>query len=193
MTKLTNQTGARTLNGIEAPEAGTYEIDPSHSAVEFVGRHLMLTKVRGRFARFEGEITVGDDPWLSSAHVVIDAASVDTSDEKRDGHLRSADFLNVEEHPTLEFHSTRLEAVGERWTLEGDLTIGGVTHPVTLDVDYEGAVVDPFGNSRIGFSASTEIDREDWGLTWNVALETGGVLVGKKIVIDLTVSAIKKA
>ncbi|MDQ3980933.1 MAG: YceI family protein [Actinomycetota bacterium] len=193
MAQLTNQAGARALPGIEAPEAGIYEIDPAHSAVEFVARHLMLTKVRGRFGRFEGTINVAEEPFRSSVDVVIDAASVDTGDEKRDGHLRSGDFLNVEEYPTLEFHGTRLEPVGERWTLEGDLTIRGVTRPVTLDVDYEGAVVDPFGNSRIGFSATTEIDREDWGLTWNVALETGGVLVGRKIVIDLTVSAIKKA
>jgi polyisoprenoid-binding protein YceI len=193
MAQLTNQAGARALLGIQAQDAGIYEIDPAHSAVEFVARHLMLTKVRGRFGRFEGTINVAEEPFRSSVDVVIDAASVDTGDEKRDGHLRSGDFLNVEEYPTLEFHSTRLEPVGERWTLEGDLTIRGVTRPVTLDVDYEGAVVDPFGNSRIGFSATTEIDREDWGLTWNVALETGGVLVGRKIVIDLTVSAIKKA
>jgi polyisoprenoid-binding protein YceI len=193
MAQLTNQAGARSLPGVDAPAAGTYEIDPAHSAVEFVGRHLMLTKVRGRFGKFEGTITVADDPLQSSVDVVIDAASVDTGDEKRDGHLRSADFLNVDEYPTLEFHSTRLEPVGDRWTLEGDLTIRGVTRRVRLDVDYEGAVVDPFGNSRIGFSASTEVDREAWGLTWNVPLETGGVLVGKKVVIDLTVSAVKKA
>ena len=192
MSQLTNRAGAQALLGVEVPEAGTYEIDQSHSAVEFVGRHLMLTKVRGRFGTFEGTIIVADDPLQSSAHVVIDAASVDTGDEKRDGHLRGGDFLDVEAYPTLEFHSTRLEPVGERWTLEGDLTIRGVTRPVTLDVDYEGAVVDPFGNSRIGFSAATEIDREAWGLTWNVPLATGGVLVGKKIVIELTVSAIKK-
>ena len=193
MTQLTNRAGGRALSGVEVPAAGTYQIDPSHSAVEFVSRHLMLTKVRGRFARFEGSVTVADDPLKSSARVTIDAASVDTGDEKRDGHLRGEDFLNVEEYPTLEFRSTRLEPVGDRWVLEGDLSVRGVTRPVSLDVDYEGAVVDPFGNSRIGFSARTEIDREEWGLTWNVALETGGVLVGKKVVIELTVSAIKQA
>ena len=192
MAQLTNSAGARALQGVEVPEAGTYEIDPAHSAVEFVGRHLMLTKVRGRFGKFEGTINVAEDPLQSSADVVIDAASVDTSDQNRDGHLRGADFLNVEEYPALEFHSTRLEPVGDRWTLEGNLTIRGVTRPVTLDVDYEGTAVDPWGNTRLGFSASTQIDREDWGLTWNVALETGGVLVGKKVVIELAVSAVKK-
>ena len=192
MSQLTQQAGLQAARAVELPQAGTYEIDPSHSAVEFVGRHLMLTKVRGRFGRFEGAITVADDPLQSSAHVTIDAASVDTGDQNRDEHLRGADFLNVEEHPTLEFHSTRLEPVGERWTLEGDLTIRGVTRRVSLDVEYEGVAVDPFGNYRIGFTASTQIDREDWGLTWNVALETGGVLVGKKVLIELSVSAIKK-
>jgi polyisoprenoid-binding protein YceI len=192
MSQLTNAAGTRTLDGVEAPQAGTYEIEPSHSAVEFVGRHLMLTKVRGRFAKFSGTITIGEDPLQSSAHVVIDAASVDTNDQNRDGHLRSGDLLDVEDYPTIEFHSTRLEPLGERWKLEGDLTIRGVTRPVTLDVIYEGAVVDPWGNYRLGFTASTEINREDWGLTWNVALETGGVLVGKKIQIELAVEAVKK-
>ncbi len=195
MTQLTNQAqaGTRAINGVEAPAAGTYDIDKSHSAVEFVGRHLMLTKVRGRFGDFSGTVTISDEPLQSRADVVIQAASVDTGDEKRDGHLRGPDFLNVEEFPTLEFHSTRLEPEGENWKLEGDLSIRGVTRPVTLDVDYDGAVVDPWGNQRIGFSARTEIDREDWGLTWNVALETGGVLVGRKVAIDLNVAAVKRA
>ena len=192
MSQVTNPAGRRALQGVEVPHAGTYEIDPSHSAVEFVGRHLMLSRVRGRFGRFSGTITIADDPLESSAHVVIEAASVDTGDDNRDGHLRSADLLNVDEYPTLEFHSTRLEPLGEHWKLEGDLTIRGVTRPVTLDVIYEGSVVDPWGNQRLGFSASTEINREDWGLTWNVALETGGVLVSKKILIELAVEAVKQ-
>jgi polyisoprenoid-binding protein YceI len=153
----------------------------------------MLTKVRGRFDKFEGTINIADDPLQSSADVVIDAASVDTGDEKRDAHLRGSDFLDVEQYPTLEFHSTKLEPVGDHSKLEGDLTIRGVTRPVTLHVEHEGSVVDPWGNTRIGFTASTEIDREDWGLTWNVALETGGVLVGKKILIDLNVAAVKRS
>ncbi|MFN2506410.1 MAG: YceI family protein [Acidimicrobiales bacterium] len=183
---------ARTVNGVEAPRVGTYEIDPSHSAIEAVGRHLMLTKVRVRFNQFSGAINVTEDPLRSSAHVTVDAASLDTGDEKRDGHLRSEDFLAVDEYPTLEFHSTRLEPSGRRWTLEGDLTVRGVTRPVSFDVIYGGAVTDPWGNERIAFSASTEIDREDWGLTWNVALEAGGVLVGKKINLDLSIAAVRK-
>ncbi len=184
--------GAPTVNGVEVPEAGTYEIDPSHSAVEFVGRHLMLTKVRGRFGKFSGTVTIDDDPLQSSADVVVDATSLDTGDERRDGHLRSADLFNVDEYPTLEFHSTRLEPLGRNWRLEGDLTVRGVTRPVSLDVTYEGAVVDPWGNPRLGFSASTEVDREDWGLTWNVALETGGMLVSKKIRLEFNVEAVKQ-
>jgi polyisoprenoid-binding protein YceI len=192
MSQLTTQAGARAIHGVEVPQSGTYEIDTSHSAVEFVGRHLMLTKVRGRFARFSGTVVVAEDPLQSSVDVVIAAASVDTGDERRDGHLRSTDLLDVEQYPTLEFHSTRLEPLGEHWKLEGDLIIRGVTRPVSLDVIYEGAAVDPFGNYRIGFTASTEINREDWGVSWNVPLETGGVLVGKKIQIELAVSAIRK-
>ncbi len=192
MSQITNPAGVRTLQGVEVPQAGAYEIDPSHSSVEFVGRHLMLSKVRGRFGRFSGTITIADEPLESSAHVVIDAASVDTGDANRDGHLRSADLLDVEKYRTLEFHSTRLEPLGEHWKLEGDLTIHGVTRPVSLDVIYEGAVVDPWGKQRLGFTASTEINREDWGLTWNVALETGGVLVSKKILIELAVEAVKQ-
>ncbi len=181
----------REYQGLQIPEAGTYVIDQSHTTIEFVGRHLMITKVRGRFTEFDGQLVIGETPEQSSVEVTVQTASVDSSDEKRDGHLRSADFLNVEEYPTLEFHSSRLEPVGDRWTLEGDLTIRGVTRRVSLDVDYEGSVVDPFGNSRIGFSASTEIDREAWGLTWNVPLETGGVLVGEKVTLEFEVSAIR--
>jgi polyisoprenoid-binding protein YceI len=180
-------------NQLRAPEPGTYEIDKSHSMVEFVGRHLMVTKVRGRFTEFSGTIRVGETPEESSVDVTIDAASIDSGEEKRDGHLRSPDFLDVENHPTLEFHSTKVEPVdGERLRVTGDLTVRGVTRPVVLDATYDGPFSDPWGGQRIGFSASTEINREDWGLTWNVALETGGVLVGKKVGVELTVSAVKK-
>jgi polyisoprenoid-binding protein YceI len=175
------------------PAAGTYEIDTSHSMVEFVSRHLMVTKVRGRFSEFSGAITVGETPEESSVEVTIDAASIDSRDEKRDGHLRSADFLDVENHPTIEFRSTDVEVIDdERVRVTGDLTIRGVTRPVTLDATFDGEFSDPWGNQRIGFSAATEIDREDWGLTWNVALETGGVLVARKARLELTVSAVRK-
>jgi polyisoprenoid-binding protein YceI len=187
------QTPATTPRHEDQPEPGTYEIDRSHSMVEFVSRHLMVTKVRGRFAEFSGAITVGESPEESSVEVTIDAASVDSGEEKRDAHLRSADFLDVEHHPTIEFRSTGVEVVDdERLRVTGDLTIRGETHPVTLDATYDGAFSDPWGGRRIGFSATAEIDREDWGLTWNVALETGGVLVAKKARLELTVSAVKK-
>ena len=177
----------------ERPAPGTYEIDRSHSMVEFVGRHLMVTKVRGHFGSYSGAITIAEPPGESSVNVTIDAASIDTGDEKRDAHLRSPDFLDVENHPTLEFRSTGID-VGddERFRITGDLTVHGETHPVTLDATFDGSFSDPWGGSRVGFTASTEIDREKWGLTWNVPLETGGVLVGKKIRLDLTVSAVKQ-
>ncbi len=175
------------------PAAGVYEIDKSHSMVEFVSRHLMVTKVRGRFSEFSGAITVGETPEESSVEVTIDAASIDSREEKRDAHLRSPDFLDVENHPTIEFRSTDVEVVDdERLRVTGDLTIRGVTRPVTLDATFDGEFGDPWGNQRIGFSASAEIDREDWGLTWNVALETGGVLVARKARLELTVSAVRK-
>jgi polyisoprenoid-binding protein YceI len=153
----------------------------------------MVTKVRGHFGSYSGAITIAEPPGESSVNVTIDAASIDTGDEKRDGHLRSPDFLDVENHPTLEFRSTGID-VGddERFRITGDLTVHGETHPVTLDATFDGSFSDPWGGSRVGFTASTEIDREKWGLTWNVPLETGGVLVGKKIRLDLTVSAVKQ-
>lgn len=191
MAQVTVQDGARTFNGVEIPPAGRYAIDRSHSMVEAIGRHLMVTKVRGRFTEFSGEIIIGEDPLQSSAQVTVDAASVDTGDERRDEHLRGEDFLAVDEFPTLEFRSTRLAPRNEGWILEGDLTIRGVTRRVSFDVSYDGYLTDPWGKTRVAFSATTEINREDWGLTWNMALETGGVLVGKKITIDLTIAAIR--
>lgn len=172
--------------------SGTYEIDPSHSTVEFLARHLMISKVRGRFSRFSGVITVGDSPATSAVRATIEAASIDTNDEKRDAHLRSADFLDSDNHPDLEFVSTGVEGGGDDlWTVTGDLTIRGVTRPVNLDVAFDGAVTDPWGNDRIGLTASTEIDRDDWGLTWNQALESGGVVLGKKLRIELAVEAVR--
>lgn len=184
----------RTDNGRTVPEAGTYDLDLSHSTVEFVVRHLMISKVRGRFGSYRGTVVIGDRPEDSSVEVSIDAASISTNDEQRDGHLRSGDFFDVDQYPTVGFKSTAVEpAKGDHWNVTGDLTIRDVTKPVVLDVEFEGAQTDPWGNGRIGFSASTEIDREDWGLSWNQALETGGVLVGKKIKIELGVEATRQA
>jgi polyisoprenoid-binding protein YceI len=183
----------RTVAGHDVPAAGTYDLDLSHSTVGFVARHLMISKVRGHFSDFSGVIQIADRPEDSSVEVTIDAASITTNDEQRDGHLRSADFFEIDQHPQLTFKSTGVEAVkGDHWKVTGDLTVRGVTKPVVLDVEFEGAQTDPWGGARIGFSASTEIDREDWGLTWNQALETGGVLVGKKIKIDLGVEATRQ-
>ncbi len=182
----------RTFQNLEVPRAGAYEIDPAHSTVEFQVRHLGLAKVRGRFNTFSGTIRIGDDPTDSRVDVSIDAASIDTRDEQRDAHLRSPDFLNTDEHPTLEFHSTAVRLAGEDPRVEGDLTVRGVTRPVTLDVQFEGGTRDPWGNERIGVSATTEANREDFGLTWNQALETGGWLVGKSIRIELSAEGVRK-
>lgn len=174
------------------PATGVYEIDPSHSMVEFVSRHLMVTKVRGRFTDFSGRITIGETPEESSVEVTINAASIDSDDEKRDAHLRGEDFLDVEKYPTLRFRSTDVEVIDdERLRVTGDLTILDTTRPVTLDATFDGEFADPWGNQRVGFSATAEIDREAWGLTWNVALETGGVLVARKARLELTVSAVR--
>lgn len=172
---------------------GTYVIDPSHTEVGFVARHAMVTKVRGRFTEVEGTLQFSDDPEASAAEATIRTASVSTGSPDRDGHLRSADFFDVEQFPAITFRSRGLEADGETYVLTGDLTIKDVTKPVRLPVEFGGAATDPFGNERAGFSAELDVNREDWGLTWNAALETGGVLVSKKVKLTLEVSAIKQA
>jgi polyisoprenoid-binding protein YceI len=174
------------------PTAGAWEIDASHSNVEFVVRHL-LTKMRGRFTEFSGDITIGDEPTLSAVHAEIRAASIDTHNADRDAHLRSPDFLDVESHPVLAFHSTGVEQVSDdRWLVHGDLTLRDVSRPVTLDVTYLGWITDPWGNDKAGFSAHTEIDRDDFGAGWNVVLEAGGLLVGKTVKIELEIEAGRK-
>lgn len=173
---------------------GTYVIDPAHSEVGFVARHAMVTKVRGRFHEVSGSITVAEDFASSSATATMQAASVDTGNADRNAHLHSADFFDVANHPEIAFVSTAIKDVdGDEFVLVGDLTIMGITHPVELAVEYEGTAQDPFGNVRAGFSATTVVERERWGLTWNAALEAGGVLVSKKITLNLDISAIKQA
>jgi polyisoprenoid-binding protein YceI len=188
MTTATH-TLSRTVDTSEVPSAGRWEIDPAHTSAEFVGRHLMVTKVRGSFQNVSGSIVVADDPLESEVEVVIDAASLSTGAADRDGHLKSADFFDVESYPEIRFVSTSVTPDGSSWKLEGDLTIKDVTKSVVLDFDFVGLVDDPWGNSKAAFSASTEILREDWGLNWNVALESGGLLVSKKIVIEIEVQA----
>jgi polyisoprenoid-binding protein YceI len=170
------------------PKTGTWVIDPSHSSVEFVAKHLVVSKVRGRFSSFSGTIEVSDPIDASSVDVTIDAASITTNDEQRDGHVKSGDFLDVETFPHLTFRSTGAHHVsGDAWTIPGELTIRDVTKAVELKVDYLGIFTDPWGNEKAAFTASTEIDREEFGITWNQALETGGVLVGKTVKIEIDV------
>ena len=183
----------RTVDGVELPVPGTYAIDITHSAVEFVVRHLGLAKVRGRLGAFEGAIEVADRPEESTVTVDVDVASIDTHDPNRDEHLRTNQFFDVPNHPTMSYRSTKVSGSGTDWTLEGDLTLRGVTNPVTLDVTFEGAGGDPWGGQRIAFSASGEIDREEWGMTWNQALETGGFVIGKKVKLELEIEAVKVA
>lgn len=175
--------------------SGTYVIDPAHTRIGFVARHAMVTKVRGAFNEFEGTATVdGDDLARSSAAVTIQAASIDTRNEQRDAHLRSNDFLAMEEFPQITFVSTGVRPTGATsLELTGDLTIKGVTRSVTIPFELEGGATDPFGNVRVGFEGSVTINRKDYGITWNAALETGGVLVSDKIVLEFEVSAIKTA
>jgi polyisoprenoid-binding protein YceI len=193
-TETTTTTGAaiRTVDGVELPAAGTWRIDPGHAEVGFVGRHFGLTKVRGRFTGVAGDVVVADDPADSSVTVEIDVASVHSGDATRDDHLRSADLFDVAAHPTATFRSTGLALTGTSGRLAGELTIKGVTRPVTLEVDYLGHARDPWDDDRAVFSASTTVNREDWGLTWNMLLEAGGLLVSKEIRLEIEVELIRQ-
>ncbi|QGN58331.1 YceI family protein [Nostocoides sp. HKS02] len=169
--------------------AGTWTVDPAHSELGFVARHLMVTKVRGQFKEFEGTVKVGESIADSQVSAVAQLGSVDTGSADRDAHLKSADFFDVENNPTMSFTSTEVTED----SLKGDLTIKGVTKPVEFELDFGGVATDPWGNQKAGFEASTEINRKDWGLEWNVALEGGGVLVSEKIKINLDIQLLKTA
>jgi polyisoprenoid-binding protein YceI len=175
--------------------SGTYTVDPSHSHIGFVARHAMVTKVRGSFNEFEATAQVdAEDLTRSTAQVSITVDSIDTRNEQRDGHLRSNDFLDIANHPEITFASTSVTPVSEDVVrVTGDLTIKGESRPVTVDFTFEGSAVDPFGNQRVGFEGSVVINRKDWGITWNAALEAGGVLVSDKITLEFEISAIKAA
>jgi len=184
----------RTYDDREIPAAGVYDIDPAHTAVEFVGRHLMITKVRGRFTDVRGRITIAEEPENSHVEVEIGVASVSTGNDDRDAHLKSGDFFDAEHYPTITFASTAVrERPDNTWEVDGDLTVHGVTRPVQLQVDFDGGGPSPFGDQRIGFSAATDVNREDFGLTYNMVLESGGVLVGKTARIELSVQAVAAA
>jgi len=173
-------------------EPGTWTIDASHSSIGFVARHLMVTKVRGVFGDVEGTIHIAENPFESSVTASVDAASVSSGDAKRDEHLRSADFFDVENYPRIEFVSKRVEDRGENYVLVGDLTVHGVTREVAWDLEYDGTVQDPWGGTRAGFSATTDVNRKDFGLEWNVALETGGFVVSDKVRLNVEIEAVKQ-
>jgi polyisoprenoid-binding protein YceI len=183
-------TVTRVVDGVELPVPGDWAIDPGHAEVAFLGRHLMFTRVRGRFTDVTGTVRLADDPTVSTVDVTIGMASVTSGSSDRDEHLRSADFFDVERFPTATFRSTAVSWQGTSAKVSGDLTIVSITNPVVLEVQYLGATVDPWGAARAVFSAFTEVDREDWGLTWNVALDAGGVLVSKKIRIEIDLETV---
>ncbi|MFF4831586.1 YceI family protein [Streptomyces sp. NPDC001315] len=174
---------------------GEYTIDPAHSTFAFVARHAMVTNVKGKFNDFTGSLYLdGSDPAKSTATIDITMDSVDTGSADRDGHLKSSDFFRTDEFPTMTFRSTKAEALGgDDYRITGDLNILGVTKPLTIDLEFNGSAKDPFGNERLGFEGKAEILRSEWGLTWNAALETGGVLVSDKIKLNFDISAIKNA
>jgi polyisoprenoid-binding protein YceI len=174
---------------------GDYTIDTSHSRVGFVARHAMVAKVRGSFNEWEGAAHIdGENPANSSARVTIQTKSIDTRNSQRDDHLRSTDFLSMDDHSEITFVSTAVEPLGDdHFKVTGDLTIRGVTRPVTIDFEYAGTATDPIGNTRIGLEGSVVLNRKDFGVTWNAALEGGGVLVSEKVTLQIEVSAIKHA
>ena len=183
-----------TATGLEQI-TGTYDIDAAHSSLGFAAKHAMVTTVRGRFSDFDGTLWLdGNDPAKSRAEVRVRVGSLDSRSEQRDEHLRGADFFDVEKHPEMTFTSTRAAAGkhdGE-YVLWGDLTIKGVTREVELNLAFTGTATDPWGGQRVGFEGSTTVNRKDWGLSWNVALEAGGLLVGEKVKLTLDVAAVKR-
>ncbi|MGN9761411.1 YceI family protein [Streptomyces sp. SD31] len=174
---------------------GDYTIDTAHSTIGFTVRHAMVTNVKGKFLDFSGSLHLdGGDPSASAASIDVKMESIDTGSADRDGHLRSADFFKTDEFPTMTFRSTSAQALGgDDYRITGDLTILGTTKPLTIDLEFNGAAKDPFGNERVGFEGKAEILRSEWGLTWNAALETGGVLVSDKIKLIFDISAIRNA
>jgi polyisoprenoid-binding protein YceI len=172
--------------------AGTWVIDPSHSRLGFETRHAVITKVRGHFADFAGDIVIGEDTAASTVKITAKLDSIDTGSADRDAHLKSADFFDTENTNELVFESTGIKATGDTFVVTGNLTIKGVTNTIDIAIDATGTAVDPFGNTRAGFEGTSELSRKDFGLTWNVALETGGFLVSDNVKLQLDISAIKQ-
>ena len=178
---------------IQTATATAWKIDTAHSAVEFAVKHMMFTTVKGRFTDVSGAVEFDEsNPQGGRADITIAAASIDTRESQRDAHLKSPDFFDVEKFPTLTFHSTKVEGTPDRFTLTGDLTIRGVTRSIDLDVKYEGKGKDPWGGERVGYTATGAINRKDFGLTWNAALETGGFLVGDEVKISVDLQLIRQ-
>jgi polyisoprenoid-binding protein YceI len=192
---MTNETIqlTRSVGGADVPLAGTYELDKTHTVIAFVARHLMVTKVRGTFSDFDGSFVVAENPLDSRLKVEVRTASIETGTAQRDDHLRSSDFLEQEKFPTMTYESTSVVPAGDgHWTLNGKLTLRGVTREVPLDVEFNGAVLDPWGGVRVGFSATGEINRHDFGVSFNAPLEGGGVVVGDKVKIEIESEAVLK-
>jgi polyisoprenoid-binding protein YceI len=185
----------RTAGGDLSHVTGDYTIDPAHSRIGFAVRHAMVTNVRGEFTEYEGRLHLdGADPAKSTAELVIKVASIDTKQAQRDEHLRTGDFFAAETHPEITFRSVSAEEVGgDTYRLHGDLTIKGVARPIILDLEFTGSATDLYGANRVGFEGGATVDRTDWGLTYNAALETGGVLIGEKVKLVLDISAVKAA
>jgi polyisoprenoid-binding protein YceI len=183
-------TDAGTLTGIPGYVAGTWSIDPVHSEVGFAARHMMVSKVRGRFRTFSGQLVTGENPLDSSVTAEIDMSSIDTGNEQRDGHIRSADFFEVENYPTMTYRSTGVRRDGDGFVLDGELTIKGVTRQVPLNLELNGFGPDPYGGTRAGFSATGEINRSDFGVSFNAVMETGGAVVSDKITLHLEIEAV---
>ncbi len=188
---MSTDPAVRKVDGVELPSARTWVIDPDHTSIEAVARHMMFTKVRGRLHEFSGAIHVDEDPTKSWAEATIKAASIDTNADDLDDHLRSPDFLDAETFPEITFKSTKLSSRNKgRFEVTGDLTIRGETRPVTLDVDFHGVATDPWGQAKAAFTATGKLQREDWGMTWNQALEAGGVLVSKSLDLEIEAQTI---
>jgi polyisoprenoid-binding protein YceI len=184
----TTMPATRDWQGVNLPLAGIFRIDPAHTNAGFVATHMMFTKVRGHFADVSGTVTVAENPTDSVVELSVKTASITTGSDDRDNHLRSPDFFDVENHPEMTFRSTSIRHVrGSEFAVTGDLTIRGVTKPVEIAVTFEGVGINPWGAEVAGVSALAEVNREDWGLTWNAALETGGVLVGKKVTLNVEI------
>ena len=183
---------SETTNTTTIP-AGTWTLDTAHSSVSFSVRHMMVSKVRGRFSDYTADIVTAEDPRQSKVSATIQVASIDTGDEGRDGHLRTNDFFDIEQFPTMTFVSTGITGSGPEYELHGDLTIRGVTKPVTFDLEVGGVGKDPWGNTRAGFALTGTINRKDFGMSYNAALETGGIMIGDKVSIELDIEATLQA